>query len=80
MTLTSPGAAATAGVAGSPYAIVPSAAVFGSGSAANYAITYVNGSLTVSKADADCCSISGYSGTYDGAAHGATGYCTGVDG
>ncbi len=49
VTLTSAGAAATATVAGSPYAIVPSAAV-GSG-LANYAITYVNGSLTVNVAD-----------------------------
>lgn len=45
VTLTSAGAAAGATVAGSPYAIVPSAAV-GSG-LSNYAITYINGSLTV---------------------------------
>jgi hypothetical protein len=32
----------------------------------------------IDKADANC-SISGYSGTYDAAAHGATGSCTGVD-
>jgi hypothetical protein len=35
--------------------------------------------LTVSKADATC-SVSGYIGTYDGNAHGATGSCTGVKG
>ena len=48
MTLTSTGAAATANVAGSPYAIVPSAAV-GSG-LGNYTINYANGSLTVNPA------------------------------
>lgn len=47
VTLTSAGAGATATVAGSPYPIVPSAAV-GTG-LANYAITYSNGSLTVSQ-------------------------------
>jgi hypothetical protein len=45
VTLTSAGAAASATVAGSPYPIVPSAAV-GTG-LANYAITYVNGHLTL---------------------------------
>jgi hypothetical protein len=45
ITLTSTGAAAGASVAGSPYAIVPSAAV-GSG-LDNYAINYVNGTLTI---------------------------------
>ena len=44
VTLTSPGAAATSTVAGSPYAITPSAAV-GVG-LANYAITYVDGTLS----------------------------------
>ena len=48
VTLTSAGAAATANVAGSPYAIVPSAAV-GSG-LGNYTIHYANGSLTVNPA------------------------------
>ncbi len=48
VTLTSAGAAATATVAGSPYPIVPSAAV-GSG-LNNYSITYVNGKLTVKQA------------------------------
>jgi hypothetical protein len=46
--LTSTGAVATATVAGSPYAIVVSAAM-GSG-LANYTISYTNGSLTVNKA------------------------------
>ena len=48
ITLTSAGAAAGAPVLGSPYSIVPSAAV-GTG-VANYNITYVNGTLTVNKA------------------------------
>ena len=48
VTLTSAGAAATATVAGSPYTIVPSAAV-GTG-LANYSISYTNGSLTVNQA------------------------------
>jgi hypothetical protein len=47
VTLSSTGAAATATVSGSPYAIVPSAAS-GTG-LAKYAITYVDGSLTVGK-------------------------------
>ena len=45
MTLTSAGAAATAGVAGSPYAITPSVAT-GTG-LGNYNITYHDGHLTV---------------------------------
>jgi hypothetical protein len=48
VTLSSAGAAASAAVSGSPYAIVPSAAL-GTG-LANYAITYTNGTLTVSPA------------------------------
>ena len=48
VTLTSAGAAATATVAGSPYAITPSAAV-GTG-LGNYTISYVAGSLTVNPA------------------------------
>ena len=48
VTLTSAGAAATAVVAGSPYAIVPSGAV-GTG-LGNYTISYVNGGLTVAPA------------------------------
>ncbi len=48
VTLTSSGAAAAAVVAGSPYPIVPSAAV-GNG-LNNYTITYANGALTVSAA------------------------------
>lgn len=48
VTLASAGAAANAGVGGSPYAIVPSAAV-GTG-LANYIVGYANGSLTVNPA------------------------------
>src|SRR5438105_9029401 len=48
VTLTSSGTAAAASVGGSPYAIVPSAAVAGAGTnLANYTITYANGSLMV---------------------------------
>ena len=48
VTLTSAGTAATATVAGGPYAIVPSAAV-GSG-LANYSISYANGTLAITPA------------------------------
>ena len=48
VTLSSSGASGAAPVAGSPYSIVPSAAV-GTG-LANYAISYVNGTLTVNRA------------------------------
>ncbi len=46
-TITSAGAAVTASVAGSPYAVTASAATGGTFNASNYDITYVNGSLTV---------------------------------
>jgi len=48
VTLTSAGAVATANVGA--FAITPSNAVFSSGSAGNYTITYVNGQLTVTAA------------------------------
>ena len=48
VSLSSPGAAATATVNGSPYAIIASGAI-GSG-LGNYTISYVNGSLTVNSA------------------------------
>ena len=76
VTLTSAGAPASAAVG--PYSIVPSAPVFGSGSASNYAISYATGLLTIGQAVA-VCSISGYNGTYDATAHGASGSCAGVD-
>lgn len=51
VTLNSAGKAALAGVAGGPYAIVASNASGGTFDIANYAITYINGSLTVRPAD-----------------------------
>jgi hypothetical protein len=50
VTLVSPGTPATAGVAGSPYAITPSAATGGTFIASNYSITYNPGTLTVNPA------------------------------
>ncbi|OIQ95849.1 heme/hemopexin-binding protein precursor [mine drainage metagenome] len=47
VTETSAGTAATASVAGSPYAITPSVATGGSFVPGNYTIAYVNGALTV---------------------------------
>jgi hypothetical protein len=47
VTLASAGAAASAGVTGSPYALTPSAATGGSFDPANYALTYGSGLLTV---------------------------------
>jgi hypothetical protein len=53
VTLTSSGAAASATVAGSPYLITASSAVFTSGLATNYNITYQTGLLTVTPRDAN---------------------------
>ena len=50
VTLTSTGQAPTAGVAGSPYAIVPSNAIGGNFMPGNYSISYVNGELAVTPA------------------------------
>jgi MBG domain (YGX type) len=50
VTLSSAGATPTAGVANSPYAIVPSNPTGGTFNASNYDITYVDGSLTVTPA------------------------------
>jgi filamentous hemagglutinin family protein len=50
VTLASAGAAPTASVAGSPYAITASNATGGTFDAGNYAISYVNGQLTVDRA------------------------------
>jgi len=50
VTLTSSGSAATAGVAGSPYAIAASAPVGGTFDTANYDITFVDGELEVTRA------------------------------
>ena len=75
VTLTSAGAAATAGVALSPYPITPSAAL-GTG-LANYTISYLPGALTVTPASA-VLSVTGYTVPYDGLPHTATGTATGV--
>ncbi len=50
VTLVSPGTPATASVAGSPYAIVPSNAVGGSFTASNYTVAYINGALVINPA------------------------------
>jgi hypothetical protein len=50
VTLSSVGAPATASVVGSPYAISPGAATGGTFNAGDYAITYNNGTLTVTLA------------------------------
>lgn len=50
VTLASTGAAATAGVAGSPYAITATGATGGTFDAANYTLSYVNGALTITPA------------------------------
>jgi hypothetical protein len=77
-TVTRTSAGAGAGAAAGVYGIVPSAAL-GTG-LGNYTITYANGTLTVGKAAAKVSAI-GYTGTYDGASHGATGgTATGVNG
>ena len=59
-------------VSGSPYPTSCSGAT-----AVNYEISYTNGTVTVSKANA-VCTITGYSVTYDGNPHTATGSCLGV--
>ncbi len=45
----------------------------------NYHLTYIGANLTISKADPKI-NVEGYSGVYDGAAHGATGTAKGVKG
>ncbi|MFN6962583.1 MAG: YDG domain-containing protein [Pyrinomonadaceae bacterium] len=45
----------------------------------NFEITSTNGSFTINKADATIV-VNGYSGTYDGTSHGASGTATGVEG
>ncbi len=67
---------AVGAVSAGTYTITPTV---GTLSAANYDFTpFVNGTLTINKADANV-SVSGYTGTYDGLLHGATGSFTGVD-
>jgi Big-like domain-containing protein/MBG domain-containing protein/Kelch motif protein/galactose oxidase-like protein len=64
-------------VAGSPYII--SATLSPASVLSNYNITYNTANFTINKANATC-SINGYTGIYDDAAHGATGSCKGIDG
>src|SRR6185295_3769442 len=66
VSLASPGGVSTAGVAGSPYAITPSAATGGSFSAANYAITFIPGSLGVIPAGLLGIAANAAVKTYDG--------------
>lgn len=65
VTLTSAGSINTAGVTGSPYAIIASAATGGSFNPANYNINYVNGLLSVNPA-ALTVTANGASKVYDG--------------
>ena len=63
-------------VAASPYEITCTA---GTLAADNYGFeTGEAGELTINKADPDC-TVTGYSGTYDGDPHGASGSCAGVN-
>jgi fibronectin-binding autotransporter adhesin len=64
-TLASTGSLTTAGVAGGPYPIVASAATGGSFNAANYNISYVDGSLAVTQRPLTA-TFSAQSKTYDG--------------
>src|SRR5208283_1005032 len=73
--LSSDGAVAGAGVAGSPYSIAITNAV-GDDGLTNYLITYVPGTLTISKAAATIV-VTPYNVTYDGTAHTAAGSYTG---
>ena len=45
----------------------------------NYNDQSGDAAIDISKADANCSTITGYNGVYDAAPHGATGSCTGVD-
>jgi hypothetical protein len=69
------GSAITAINAGPPYTITPT---LGTLAADNYDFAFKDGTFTINKADAGV-SVTGYSGTYDGLPHGATGSVTGVD-
>ena len=76
VTETSSGTVATAGVVGGPYAIVPSAATGGTFSAANYTISYINGSLTVNPLAVMISTVSGASRSYDGTSNAASNLLT----
>ena len=68
------GGASQGAIDAGTYAISPSGR-----SSGNYNISYVDGTLTIDKADATV-SVTGTTVTYDGDAHGATGTATGVNG
>lgn len=55
--------------------------VLGGSSSGNYVLNPTSATTTaeIFQAVADCSSIAGYTGTYNAAAHGASGGCTGVD-
>ncbi|MDO8350836.1 MAG: MBG domain-containing protein, partial [Gallionella sp.] len=69
VSLASAGAAATAGIAGSPYAITASAASGGTFSAGNYSISYVDGLLGVIPAGLLGIAANSAAKTYDGLAY-----------
>ncbi|MHB8166506.1 MAG: MBG domain-containing protein, partial [Sulfuricella sp.] len=69
VSLASAGAAATAGVAGSPYAITASAATGGTFNAGNYTISYVDGALGVTPAGLLGIAANSAAKTYDGLAY-----------
>ena len=81
VSLASAGAAAGATVAapGPTYPITASNPSFSTGDASYYSISYVNGTLTVNKADVSV-NVTPYSVTYNGNPHTATGTVTGVNG
>ncbi|HZQ46706.1 MAG TPA: Ig-like domain repeat protein, partial [Verrucomicrobiae bacterium] len=68
VTLASSGGGANAAVSGSPYTITPSAATGGSFNAANYTITYNDGSLAVNPLAATLTGTRAYDGTSSAAA------------
>jgi hypothetical protein len=76
VTETSAGSAVTAGVAGSPYSITPSAATGGTFSANNYNITYTNGSLTVNPLAVSVATVANASKIYDGTTNAAANLLT----
>ena len=69
VTETSTGSAVTAGVAGSPYSIVASAATGGTFAPGNYSISYVNGNLTVTPLPVAIATVAGATREYDGTAN-----------
>ncbi|MDR0533750.1 MAG: filamentous hemagglutinin N-terminal domain-containing protein [Verrucomicrobiales bacterium] len=82
VTLNSTGAAATANVNGSPYAIIASDATGGSFDINNYSVNYINGALTVTPAHITVTALSGSSTYGDSPLNpglGATGLKNGQD-